>query len=292
MKKKIVYISGADVFDVKDVRAAFDEVRNTLNLDSDTILFGVPVDEESEMTAPQRVEAKSDKVDIPEVIQKVVPQEPIVEESITEDVEEITEEIIPEIDLHNSNESIEDDASDTDSDKKDAPVVPISSVLVPNKEEKTPKTKKKQKVEVVKEDVADTIEVQEDEITDMLNDEVPSESPEKTLEELLESMEPLREDIQPDVQSELPSEINADEEIDATLESLASEFADNQSKISTSKKTAGRGKIGKLKNILPFKKMKRDDTGLMGDLFGWAGIAANDEDFTIPGFFTNAAAKK
>ena len=38
--------------------------------------------------------------------------------------------------------------------------------------------------------------------------------------------------------------------------------------------------------------MKRVDTGLMGDLFGWAGIAANDEDFTIPGFFTNAAAKK
>ena len=38
--------------------------------------------------------------------------------------------------------------------------------------------------------------------------------------------------------------------------------------------------------------MKREDPGIMGDLFGWAGIAANDEEFTIPGFFTNAAAKK
>ncbi len=30
----------------------------------------------------------------------------------------------------------------------------------------------------------------------------------------------------------------------------------------------------------------------MGDLFGWAGVAANDEDFSIPGFFTTAASKK
>jgi hypothetical protein len=29
----------------------------------------------------------------------------------------------------------------------------------------------------------------------------------------------------------------------------------------------------------------------MGDLFGWAGVA-NDEDFTIPGFFANASSKK
>jgi hypothetical protein len=36
------------------------------------------------------------------------------------------------------------------------------------------------------------------------------------------------------------------------------------------------------------KKAKREDNSLMGDLFGWAGIAANDEDFSIPGFFTPA----
>jgi hypothetical protein len=63
-------------------------------------------------------------------------------------------------------------------------------------------------------------------------------------------------------------------------------------KIETPTKPAGRGKIGKLKNILPFKKARHDDSGLMGDLFGWAGVAANDEDFTIPGFFTNATSNQ
>ena len=67
---------------------------------------------------------------------------------------------------------------------------------------------------------------------------------------------------------------------------LASEFAESADKIVATSKPENHGKIGKLKNILPFKKAKRDDSGLMGDLFGWAGIAANDEDFSIPGFFT------
>ena len=73
---------------------------------------------------------------------------------------------------------------------------------------------------------------------------------------------------------------------------MASEFAENQDKIVTPQKSQPQGKIGKLKNILPFKKAKRDDNGIMGDLFGWAGIAANDDDFTIPGFFANAAKKQ
>ena len=79
---------------------------------------------------------------------------------------------------------------------------------------------------------------------------------------------------------------------DATLEQLAAEFAENQDKIPSPQKADTHSKIGKLKNILPFKKAKRDDSGIMGDLFGWAGIAANDDDFSIPGFFTNAASKK
>lgn len=44
MKKKIIYISGNEVFEMADIRAAFDEVRNALNLADDTVLFGVPVD--------------------------------------------------------------------------------------------------------------------------------------------------------------------------------------------------------------------------------------------------------
>ena len=101
-------------------------------------------------------------------------------------------------------------------------------------------------------------------------------------------MTPLQEDViaprkKKAAKVEQPTE--SSDETDATLESLASEFAENQDKVIGTKKGAERGKIGKLKNILPFKKMKRDDSGLMGDLFGWAGIAANDDDFTIPGFF-------
>ncbi len=107
-------------------------------------------------------------------------------------------------------------------------------------------------------------------------------------------MTPLREDVTPHVDvasaepdvSEMPI-INSDN-TDATLAQLASEFALNEDKIPSAPKSETSGKIGKLKNILPFKKAKREDNSLMGDLFGWAGIAANDEDFSIPGFFTPA----
>ena len=137
---------------------------------------------------------------------------------------------------------------------------------------------------------------------------MPEEPIEKTLEQLLESMTPLREDrpdeeaaqITDDEFDATPAPIDStddaahtdDDDTDATLAQLATEFAENQDKIPAPKKTEARGKIGKLKNILPFKKAKRDDTGLMGDLFGWAGIAANDDNFAMPGFFTGVASKK
>ena len=149
-------------------------------------------------------------------------------------------------------------------------------------------------------------------IEDMISDEAPDAPIEKTLEQLLESMTPLREDITEeqiettDIDTEInydesdnetsyisdTNDLNNSEETDATLEQLAAEFAETEDKISTNTKPENHSKIGKLKNILPFKKAKKEDSGIMGDLFGWAGIAANDEDFSIPGFFTNAASKK
>ena len=141
----------------------------------------------------------------------------------------------------------------------------------------------------------------------MITDDAPDAPVEKTLEQLLESMTPLREDVIEDTtntsdvdavdetndNSSMDDTVNIDmDDTDATLEQLAAEFAENQDKIPTPSKNEPHSKIGKLKNILPFKKAKRDDSGLMGDLFGWAGIAANDDDFSIPGFFTNAASKK
>ena len=141
-------------------------------------------------------------------------------------------------------------------------------------------------------------------ITDMIDSDAPVQEPEKSIEQLLESMAPLREDLgftdNEQVVSDFLSEDtiddaaqNNDADTDATLELLATEFAQNQDNFTEpTKKTTGQGKIGKLKNILPFKKTKRnDETGLMGDLFGWAGVAANDDEFTIPGFFATASNK-
>ena len=114
------------------------------------------------------------------------------------------------------------------------------------------------------------------------------------MERLLSAMKPLEEDILEeqhidDIAKEQDSE--SDSSFDATLEQLASEFIENQDKIAAEAKQTSRSKIGKLRNILPFKQSKHKDSGL-GDLFGWAGIAANDEDFSVPGFFTSAASKK
>ena len=47
MKTKIIYISGNEIFDMAEIRAAFEEVRDALGLDKDTVLFGVPVDKDN-----------------------------------------------------------------------------------------------------------------------------------------------------------------------------------------------------------------------------------------------------
>ncbi len=257
MKKKIVYISGADAFDVSDIRAAFDEVRATMGLDSDTILFGVPVDSQIESDVA---------IDVtPEPAEPVtaVEQEPEVQEVIKQEIDESC----------------------------DATVVPILSVLGGDTNKSVEICESVADSESQIESVDDTVEPDMSaDITEMLDDDLPIDAGEKTLEELLETMAPLDEDVRPEV--EPVAESNVDKETDATLENLASEFATAQIKPQSPKKSSERGRIGKLKNILPFKNKKRDDSGLMGDLFGWAGVAANDEDFTIPGFFTNAVGNK
>ena len=62
MKTKIIYISGNEVFDMADIRAAFDEVRSTLNLGGDTVLFGVPVDADDALAKNTSAE-KTDNTD-------------------------------------------------------------------------------------------------------------------------------------------------------------------------------------------------------------------------------------
>jgi len=274
MKKKIVYISGAETFDISDVRAAFEEVRSTLKLDGDTILFGVPVDE---------TESVGDASDVAENVAPVAaPGIELAPEPENKSDKDELEEMQP-IDDEDAVETLEIDETPADSDQ-DTPVVPILSVLATKEEEIIePEPAPEESIE---------LDETESDIADMINDEMPADSHEKTLEELLETMTPLHEEVAKPhkKQSKKIEPVDSGttetlDEIDATLENLASEFAENQDKVATPKKSSERGKIGKLKNILPFKKTKREDPGLMGDLFGWAGIAANDDDFTIPGFF-------
>ncbi len=326
MKTKIIYISGNEVFEMSEIRAAFDEVRSALGLDNDTILFGVPVDNDNALdtakTAEQQIitddnqsatQCNEDKettehiVNTPEIICEHVPD---TEQNTSDICEHLTE---PEI----NNESEPSTPEIQDSEK----IIPILSVLAVSQNLESQNTDTQdtdtninltnkeieQHVEEVSEIITDindgenfvTSDVQNEyntekiAIGDILDDEAPVTPVEKSLEQLLESMTPLREDTgneaienTTDVTENIF--IVEDQDTDATLAQLASEFAENEDKIVTTKKSDPQGKISKLKNILPFKKAKRDDSGLMGDLFGWAGIAANDDDFTMPGFFTGA----
>ncbi len=330
MKTKIIYISGNEVFEMAQIRAAFEEVRNALGLDNDTVLFGVPVDKDNVMT-----DSVSDVTT--EVLENTVETVPVVEEICEEVVNEIPEDIVeetPEIidkeipntdvvepELVDTNDDIVEEVENIIEEEKQDTIIPILSVLsgndtetatcvadeVPNAEqaEQVEDTAIEEPVETIQDiDETDALQVS---IEDIVTDDMPVAEHNKTLEELLESMTPLGEDTEQDIIETPESEIvqndaeNSDFSVsmtddmadtDATLAQLANEFAQTQDKIPDTPKSTSNGKIGKLKNILPFKKAKRDDSGLMGDLFGWAGIAANDEDFSIPGFFTGVAGQK
>lgn len=347
MKTKIIYISGSEVFEMADVRAAFDEVRSALGLGRDTVLFGVPVDSDDAL-APIADATPSDETaqaapvveNTPIEVKAEIPT-PIIQEITEPETEEPSQEeividtpvaqdiAVAPIKKSRGRPRKVDVASDaqetgnTDTPAQSEKVIPILSVLAANNSmtELAPDTTTAQDTITTKTDdtpiadaeatiVADVDAGEEDtfhtesieNIDDMIADQnAPVESTEKTLEELLESMTPLREDHGEvsaiDMNDEaVPMsesvEMMMGEDTDATLEQLATEFADAADTIAAPAPAPSQGKIGKLKNILPFKKARRDDTGLMSDLFGWAGVAANDEDFTIPGFFTTAASKK
>lgn len=357
MKTKIIYISGGEVFDMADIRAAFDEVRTTLGLGADTVMFGVPVDADNALASSEDASAPTvaESIAIPaptitedapaiavaeSAVESPIPDADIAMSVAAEDknaAEEFpvekpkkavakrgrprtkvaSEEASPEKAPHTDVAPISDNVATsetvaTPAEETETPVIPILSVLASN--EATP-TADVTPTEVIadinidteladvadKEIIDDATAPQRVTIEDMITDEVPEAPVEKTLEQLLESMTPLREDIAEETHFDTAAQEETDitldsadtsEDTDATLAQLATEFAENEDKIVASTKQENHGKIGKLKNILPFKKAKREDNSLMGDLFGWAGIAANDEDFAIPGFFTNAASKK
>ena len=326
MKTKIIYISGNEIFEMAEIRAAFDEVRSALGLDKDTILFGVPVDNDNALSNVDYIKETKTITSV-----QTIDSEPVEFIEETEQVAEITTtehepEIINEASESNNPEFIEEETeAAAPQQEQSEKVIPILSVLASKTIEPDPvnedmtddiepkKTETEETFFSEPEIVTDInitseisapvindnqVEIEKTTIVNMIEEPAPVAQQEKTIEELLESMKPLREDIAAEdnmISDDAPisDEDNfLDAETDATLEQLASEFAQNEDKIIIPEKSQPQGKIGKLKNILPFKKAKRDDNSLMGDLFGWAGIAANDDDFAIPGFFANAGQKK
>ncbi|MFQ6703862.1 MAG: hypothetical protein ACLRFP_02145 [Alphaproteobacteria bacterium] len=304
MKTKIIYISGNEIFKIEDIRAAFEEVRNALNLDKTTVLFGIPVDNEDTGLATNVAENE------PEIIESVVEEtEPEIEtakEVIIEPVLETKEEIESEIEQPvkkrgrprkeaKAEEDVEEIVEETESVKEEK-IVPILSVLETHEEvvvDEAP-VAEEESIEIIPEisdeepeETVDTVKPETEEIDDD-DDGVK-------LEKLLSAMTPLEEDSleEPFAGKEREETVTETSDIfDATLEQLATEFIETQDKIAAESKSSTRSKIGKLRNILPFKQSKHKDNSGLGDLFGWAGMAANDEDFSVPGFFTSAASKK
>lgn len=302
MKTKIIYISGSEIFNINDIHAAFEEVREALQLGPDTVLFGVPVDKEDAgfaTTTKTTQEVVQDAVIEPEV-----QEEPV---EIIESVETVIEEIPTEpkpkrsrarkTTKTESTEKAEPETQPDTDDKSAEKVVPILSVLSSEESNTEDEPEQNTDISAEEETVSEEQEIQEtdDIITEIDENPETENEGEPDLEKLLSAMTPLQEDIIEENTTDVEIDTNdADDDsadVDATLEQLATEFAEKQDKIAAETKSSGRGRIGKLRNILPFKQSKHKDQGL-GDLFGWAGVAANDEDFSVPGFFTNASSKK
>lgn len=342
MKTKIIYISGDEVFDIADIRAAFEEVRNTLKLDKNTVLFGVPVDADDAGLAQQKTDKdivddvveNTDTViaddDIIPAVDITVPTEPVISAENTVD-SVVTEKpvkkrgrsrkVIDDIEPITDEQPVER-VDEDDTEKPDEKIVPILSVLSGNDDDAVPQIPDQQiepieisqpevipdpVSKIISTSVSETVNVSVDAHSENLNPEEIEQISEKIeidgtgsdiepdLEQLLSAMKPLQEDIADANRASGPVDISDSddnaENIDATLEQLATEFVQTQDKIASESKSGARSKIGKLRNILPFKQSKHKDQGL-GDLFGWAGVAANDEDFSVPGFFTNASSRK
>lgn len=361
MKTKIIYISGNELFDMREIRNAFEEVRQTLGLDKNTILFGVPVDNDDalvqpteqakdvvmQVTEPIKEDESKATAGTYEFIKPAIPEEPVIQDipqtkKVRKSQKKKEEIVIAEPEVEIATETAQ--AEPVVQEEEVATVIPIISVLSVNDNEPatTEAVEESQIIEETEEieEIAPVIEIKEEnvisvdtiveaDVPDVVQDEndvaqrvsidevgvenyqVAEEIPmEKTLEHLLESMAPLGEDIEdktetndtgndeptypdddPEPDFDAVDMIDSTLDTDATLEQLANEFAQAQSQIQETPKTTTQGKIAKLKDILPFKK-KREEPSIMGDLFGWAGIAANDDDVSIPGFFTSAVGKK
>lgn len=280
MKTKIIYISGGEVFPPSEVRAAFDTVRGMLGLDSDTVIFGVPVDADDIGAGAAKIaHVESNIVEFPAAVQEE-PEQDAAEDEIAE--------IKPEKPARKrkKKEPVIEDAPPAEEKPQSAKPssAPILSVIAAAKPQNTePETEAKEDALVV---------------------EMDDEEQVQTIEDIFAGLEPLTEDKPVDLtkyDEDAKDAVSADQENgeaslrqpvdeDAALSKLATEFVASQDSGGRHARgeSAKGGKIGRLKNILPFKKKEKSGTSMFGDLFGWAGVAANDDEsdkFAMPDFF-------
>ena len=359
MKTKIIYISGNEVFEMAEIRAAFDQVRSALGLGADTVLFGVPVDCDCALASDESDESGVADVSVVDAVatpDDVISDAPIIDNvvapvSTVDSVSKAPDEIVPapeseivdqiveiatpepapaqEVIVDSLPETVEtvaepESAPETEPESDPEPetdkVIPILSILSSQEKKIEPmadvepitvstvaETVSISSVEISNEPVIEPesepeIEPESEPMPDsaekidldkMIDDDMPSAPSEKTIEHLLASMTPLREDVDSTPAEESPdttpdvSSFDGNDDTDATLAKLASEFAETQDKIVVPTKSKGNGKIEKLKGIISFKPRREENSGFIGDLFNWAGAAANDDDFSLPGFFND-----
>ena len=277
MKTKIIYISGNETFEMHQIRAAFEEVRETLGLDKDTILFGVPIDCDSAIS-----EVKPAETVVSNENSEIIPTIPEISDVTVDETVTVTEPVMVEPVM---TEPVAEMAAEPESTVKEKiveedKVVPILSVLAINDDE--PETEpvvaedvedaedvavdvvpeSEDIIEPAAEELVDVAEPESDiseievedvaEVAEITDTEIPESPMEKTLEELLESMTPLREDVTPHENIEAvavidDADVMQSDETDATLAQLATEFVQNEDKIPSAPKTETSGKIGKLK---------------------------------------------
>ena len=180
MKTKIIYISGNELFDMREIRNAFEEVRQTLGLDKNTILFGVPVDNDNALAQPteQAKDAvmqvtepiKKDEInttaDTYEIIKPAIPEEPVIQDipqtkKVRKSQKKKEEIVIAEPEVEIATETVVQE-------EEVATVIPIISVLSVNDNEPatTEAVEESQIIEETEEikEIAPVIEIKEENV--------------------------------------------------------------------------------------------------------------------------------
>lgn len=276
MKTKIVYISGGEIFNPKEIQCALDEIRQMMNLAPDIVIFGIPVDNNIESVVVENLDVEIEP-ETPEIIIENDPVETVIE--IPENIPQINHSNAPILSVLGNIQSepemveIADDFENIQTPVTEEIKIENETVILEQKSESV-------ELKIIKQEITF-----DDEPSEFLADFFAGKPEEKkTLEQIFDGLESLKEEKRVDISSPVGvKQSPVIEDMDATLSKMAEEFMAVKDNIPDV--PVKNGKLGKLKNVLPFKKAKKEEPSLIGDLFGWAGIAANDDDFASGGLF-------